>query len=215
MDLAPDHEIETEDLVTSMIGESGLYFPPLIRPTRIGAKSINPILDITSFYKPAPNYLDSCGDSLFVSALSRPPLGERFSDFMATLETLPSFTGPFFSGQAMQQLESIYLQLKLIEESRCLWAILDGTLPVDNPESESEIDLSGERNQSRIVPNERLSALHALFLKSLWHLLHRVTTLVKRSFFRSVPRFRGLAWSGRPWCLLHGARPPRLATLPA
>jgi hypothetical protein len=54
-----------------------------------------------------------------------------------------------------------------------------------------------------------------VLIQRLRRFLRKKARTIRRSFFRSEPRFCGLAWSARPWCLLHGARPPRLAALPA
>lgn len=43
-------------------------------------------------------------------------------------------------------------------------------------------------------------------------LIYAVCRLLRRILFVPRAEFRGLSWSKRPWCLLHGSHPPKMPT---
>lgn len=62
---------------------------------------------------------------------------------------------------------------------------------------------------------EGIKSYFETLLKRLRRSIRKKARTIRRSFFRPLPRFCGLAWSARSWCLLHGGHPPKVASLPA
>ena len=62
-------------------------------------------------------------------------------------------------------------------------------------------------------PPKELSQLFIDLVSSLRRQLAKKHSKIRLSFFRSVPRFRGLRWSRRLWFLLHGSHPPKVSPL--
>ena len=182
--------------------------------------------------------LDSNGTEITHAPLPPSTLLGNYLAKIVKFADEPSFSAIPASGQYLEQLEVADAQLKSVQSLLRRWSddverkaasYLDS--PVDAPYIELPLfgqSVLADFNDQCLPPFYSLGALSSVrdsakkikvleqSIVRLRRRVHQKAKAIKRSFFRSVPRFCGLAWSRRLWFLLHGSHPPKAsAFLPA